>query len=83
MIGDRYEYGALFDPPIALYDNNFYEQIICGAPLNPEGTILLEIPDYSMQLIDNLCIKYNFMYEVLETLGKVLIVKLYRHYSRS
>lgn len=45
-------YEALFDPPLSLWASDAYEHIITAKHLAPNGLMILEVPDYSLQDIE-------------------------------
>jgi len=42
---------ALFDPPVALRESGCYEKVISRRNLKPNGTIVLEVPSYSEEML--------------------------------
>lgn len=58
------EYEALFDPPLSLWDNGCYQQIIDDTYLTPNGAILVEAPRYALQDLEDManrkCMKFKY-----------------------
>jgi release factor glutamine methyltransferase len=66
------EYEAMFDPPISLYSENSYEKIINSKNLNPQGSIILEFPEYSKNIIENILKKNEMSLVQLDKIGNDL-----------
>lgn len=70
-------YEALFDPPISLWDQDsqIYNKLISRDHLNDGGSIILEVPDYSLDIVNKAALQENFKVELFKT-GSISICLL-------
>ena len=72
-------YEAMFDPPAALWDDDSYNQLITTKHLKPKGSIILEVPEYSLNLVRDLSAKAQLNYKICEKIGEIYICWLSTH----
>jgi HemK-like putative methylase len=66
-------YEAMFDPPIALWDTFSYLNLISRQCLTATGQILLEIPYYSLQAVQQHSIKSQLQCAIVDCINEIYI----------
>lgn len=70
------EFEAMFDPPISLFDKNSYEKIIKTRNLSKNASIVLEVPEYSWNKVEELATKNGFKFIKEDISNKIAIYQL-------
>lgn len=73
---------ALFDPPVALWDNDSYRRIfeLACTNLAPRGSIVLEVPEYQVNDLSTLAHTYKLQLKLFNISSYINLLHLYIFY---